>query len=83
MELKKIGRPKKLNAAALQRIRDVIDARRALNLRIGEARQAEKDMNVPLVVSDFAPVPNNAELAAELGMSLTTLRTGIDEVLHE
>ena len=83
MEPKKIGRPKKLNAAALQRIRDVIEARRALDRRIGAARQAAKDMNVPLVVSDFAPVPTNAELAAELGMSLTTLRTGIDEVLHD
>ena len=83
MELKKIGRPKKLNAAALQRIRDVIEARRALNRRIGAARQAEKGMDVPLVLSDFAPVPTNIELAAELGMSLTTLRTGIDEVLHD
>ena len=80
---KTIGRPKKLNAAALQRIREVIEARRALDRRIGEARQAAKDMNVPLVVSDFASVPTNAELAAELGMSLTTLRTGIDEVLHD
>ena len=79
---KKIGRPKKLNPAALQRIREVIADRRALDRRIGAARQAAKDMNVPLVVSDFASVPTNAELAAELGMSLTTLRTGIDEVLH-
>ena len=82
MEPKKIGRPKKLNAAALQRIRDVIEARRALDRRIGAARQAAKDMNLPLVVSDFSRALTNAELAAELGMSLTTLRTGIDEVLH-
>ena len=73
---------KKLNPKALQRIREVIDARRALDLRIGEARQAAKKMNVPLVIADFALVPTNTELAAELGMSLTTLRTGIDEVLQ-
>lgn len=39
-------------------------------------------MNVPLVMADFDLVPTNTELAAELGMSLTTLRTGIDEVLQ-
>ena len=79
---KTVGRPKKLNAAALQRIREVLAARSALDRRIGAARQAAKNMNVPLVVSDFVRALTNAELAAELGMSLTTLRTGIDEVLH-
>jgi DNA-binding FadR family transcriptional regulator len=77
MEPKKPGRPKKLNPEALQRIREVIADRMEQRRRRSKALAAD----VPLVLAEFARLPTNVELAAELNMSLSTLRTGIDEVL--
>ena len=77
MEPKKPGRPKKLNPDALQRIREVIAARIKYHRVWQEALAAQPAVHI----TEMTEPPTNAELAAELGMSLTTLRLGISEVL--
>jgi hypothetical protein len=77
MEPKKPGRPKKLNPDALQRIREVIAARIKYHRVWQEALAAQPALHI----TEMTEPPTNAELAAELGMSLSTLRLGISEVL--
>jgi hypothetical protein len=79
MEPKKPGRPRKLNCEALQRIREVIAARMKYHRVWQEALAAQ----AAVTLNEMAEPPSNAQLAAELGMSLTTLRLGISEVLDE
>ena len=79
MEPKKSGRPRKLNPEALQRIREVIAARMKYHRVWQEALAAQ----AAVTLTKMAEPPSNAQLAAELGMSLTTLRLGIAEVLDE
>jgi transposase len=60
MEPKKPGRPKKLNPETLQRIREVIAARRAMD----RAAAKWKDADAPIMFADFGNPPTNVELAA-------------------
>ena len=78
MEPKKSGRPRKLNPEALQRIREVIAAR----MKYHRVWQEALDAQAAVLLNEMAKLPSNAQLAAELGMSLTTLRLGIAEVLE-
>ena len=78
MEPKKSGRPRKLNSEALRRIREVIAARMKYHRVWQDALTAQ----AAVTLNEMNEPPSNAQLAAELGMSLTTLRLGIAEVLE-
>ena len=80
MEPKKSGRHRKLNPEALQRIREVIVAR--LKYQYHRVWQEALVAQAAATLNEMAEPPSNAQLAAELGMSLTTLRLGIAEVLE-